>query len=1091
MELEEQNRVLDNDKKNMLVSASAGSGKTYIMIKYINTLICKHKVPVSKFLVLTFTKAAASQMKDRLEKRLKEMGDDPFVIEQLDLLSTANISTIHSFCEKYLKKYANLLNLSESFKIVDENMSQKIRDDAFENAYKRFEKEHPQEFQELALSFKNDKKQVSGIVFEIEKLANSVANKEEFLKSNLEHAEDYFQKATDFLFENVKNVIKQCLQDVEKLHLNEFQTTLETSLRDFLESKDIFEMSCATTIYAFPRLPNKKSVGEEVVAKLQEIKTKTMSQIKMVKELNFDDKQNVELQKNGILEKIVIEFFRTYEEEENQIKKLQNCLDFYDLEKLMKILSEKENLFSGIEYVFVDEYQDTNKIQEKIIKNIAKNSNFVAVGDVKQGIYGFRLASSEIFLKDLKDFQEDENSAVNFLQSNFRSSQKVLDFVNSIFKVCMREEETGIDYEKTSMLKGMGDFAEEDAKAVNIDIVSLPEEEEDEIPKIYSVKNAKVSKKNENLTILNDIKWRIMQVMSSQISENGKLRKAKFSDIAILSRNRNGLYVELEKFLQESGIPVVSNSRSILMKQPEMQMLLSFLKLVMTFDDDVACVSVLMSGMFGLSAEEIFEEKSDSILTLCEVVKEDKNGKFAKFNEIFNNFKEKYAIFGLKHELLELFSKTNYRAYLNLNHKNLNNFVDAFLNEVEKFDYDLPALVNYLETVEIVVSPDVSEVEDAVLLTTIHNSKGLEYPIVFLIGCEQSLSKSRPKVAVEINERFGLALKIYDRENNSELTSARMRAIQLQEKGKNFAEELMIFYVALTRAKNRLYLFGKNDGKIFDAMSLDSCDSYFDFIFYALKNEAKSLQKDGKFEDENLSINFIESVEEEKFGEKQNLEILQKDGEIAEKIEKYLNFKYKFDEKHNFRLKESVTSLNQKNQEEPLEKFNTESITFSSVSVEIGNAYHSALKCIDFQKVSNFQTLEEEMDKFVVFFDESLIDKNILLQNIMILKSLTEGAQIFKEKEFILKDKICNLLESNEDDEILVQGVVDLFAIKNEKVVLVDYKFSNSTNEKYLVEKYREQLKLYKIALQNAYNLEVENVFLLSLKNANLIKMDV
>ena len=190
------------------------------------------------------------------------------------------------------------------------------------------------------------------------------------------------------------------------------------------------------------------------------------------------------------------------------------------------LLSQQTNLFAGLKYVFVDEYQDTNKIQERIIKNVAKNSNFVAVGDVKQGIYGFRLASSEIFLKDLQDFQESESGAVNFLKCNFRSSQKVLDFVNDVFSVCMTKQSAGIDYLETSMLKQADNsrFVDEGVKAVNIDVISENDEEFVDVPEVYSVKEARLFVDEKNVVLLKDIKRRILEVLSSKISEDGKLR---------------------------------------------------------------------------------------------------------------------------------------------------------------------------------------------------------------------------------------------------------------------------------------------------------------------------------------------------------------------------------------------------------------------------------------------------------------------------------------------------------------------------------------------------------------------------------------
>ena len=165
--IEEQEKVLHNDKKNMLVSASAGSGKTYIMIKYITKLICEDRIPVNNLLVLTFTKAAATEMKERLQKRLQEMGKDKFVVEQIDSLSTANISTIHAFCEKNLKKYANLLGINENFAIADENLSQKIRQNAFDIALKKFNEEFENEYYELISNFKNNKSKLQEIMFEI------------------------------------------------------------------------------------------------------------------------------------------------------------------------------------------------------------------------------------------------------------------------------------------------------------------------------------------------------------------------------------------------------------------------------------------------------------------------------------------------------------------------------------------------------------------------------------------------------------------------------------------------------------------------------------------------------------------------------------------------------------------------------------------------------------------------------------------------------------------------------------------------------------------------------------------------------------
>lgn len=1098
MKIEEQERVLKNDKKNMLVSASAGSGKTYIMIKYVTKLICEDKIPVKDLLILTFTKAAATEMKERLLKRLKEMGSDPFVIEQIDSLSVANISTIHSFCEKNLKKYANLLGINENFEIADENVAQRIRQNAFENAFEKFNEKCPKDYFELISSYKNDKNKIKEIMFEIESLVNAIADKESFLQENLNSSDKFFDKATKFLFENAQKHLQELLKKVRDLHVDEFYDSLFEQLKNVLNSQDIFEMTSACRECAFPKLPLRKVVGDEVVDILNVLKKEINKQIASIIQLNLDEKMLADYQKTGHLEKILINLFQMYENEENDIKKTENYLDFYDLEKYMKKLSVQENLFAGLKYVFVDEYQDTNKVQERIVKNIAKNCNFVAVGDVKQGIYGFRLASSEIFLKDMHDFQQDKNSSVNFLQSNFRSSQKVLDFVNDIFKVCMTEESCGVDYANSSMLQGKMEFVDDKEKSVFLDLLAEKEEEKLALADVYSVKNDELFVDNQNLLQFEDVMRRINEVMSSQISDNGKLRKCRFSDIAILSRKRDALFGGLEEFLQKNGVPVVSNSRNLLLDEPEVQMLLSYLKIALNQDDDVAMASVLMSGLCDLTLQKILKEKDASDESLCEIVSDDKNGFFAKFNQNLREFRFDCVVFGARRAFLNLFNKTEYRAYLNQKpeHNKINMFVDKFLSQISAsgFEFDLAGLVNFFESVDITVSAEGASIEDAVLLTTIHNSKGLEYPIVFLIGCDQSLSKAQPKVDVEINENFGLAVKFYDRENNNEIITAKMQAIKEFEAQKDFVEELMIFYVAVTRAKNRIYMFGKFKDSIFEKISLEDCDSYFELVFFALRSVKEQFLKDGSFESETMqitAIDGIENIDQKIVQDFKNAEILP---EIAEKIEKYLDFHYDIDEKMNFKLKETVTSLNSRDAENKMEKYSNENFSFGSASVETGNAYHLALKTLDFGKIENMQDLEREMASNATIFEEisPLLDKEILLKNILLLKNVLKDAIVFKEKEFVMKDKICHLIDGeNLQDEILVQGIVDLFAQREDEIILIDYKYSNSTNEKYLIEKYKNQLKLYKKALENVFKMKIHQVYLLSLKNNNLIKVNI
>ncbi len=1088
MRIEEQEKVLANNKKNMLVSASAGSGKTYIMIKYICKLICEDRIPVQEFLVLTFTKVAATEMKERLQSRLKEAGNDEFIISQLDALSTANISTIHSFCEKMLKKYANLVGLNENFAVADEAYSQKIRCMAFDDALKIMEKEKPDDFLTLVEVFKNDKEKIREIIFQIEEMANSVADREDFFAKCVEKGQ--YEKAEKYLYENYLKNLQKNINTIEKLHVFDFETKIKEALYPIFNSKNLCEI--AKVEFSFPNLPKKKDVGEDVVKKLQSIKKDINKTLEKIQLLNLGDEENVEFQRNGVLEKQLVDLFKNYENRENLIKKSQNLLDFYDLEKYMSKLSQNENLFAGFKYVFVDEYQDTNKIQEKIIKNVAKNCNFVAVGDVKQGIYGFRLARPEIFLKDEVDFKNSDDGTVNYLQSNFRSSEKVLGFVNDIFKVCMTQESAGVDYEGTSMLRGMSKFEDDKQKAVTIDLVVPDEKVTQQLPDVYDVQNAPVDAVQKKSKILLDIKRRIQEVLESKIYVDGTFRDCKYSDIAICARKRGEFFDDLENFLIGEGIPVSSNSRNFLMDDVEIKMLVNFLKNALNMDDEVALLSCLLSPFCDLSLQEIQDEKGNE--NLCDIVKEDKNGKFQKFNKNLQNFRKNCIISGIKSAFLTLFEEIGYQSYINLRKPKSTPFVEKFLESISQsgFEFDLPALINYFEMVDIVVNGQVSAMADCVLLTTIHNTKGLEYPIVFLVGCDQSLSKAKPKSDIEINEEFGLAVKFYDKIDNNEVVGVKMRAIEHQKKKKDFVEELMIFYVALTRAKNRLYLFGQYNDSCFEKFDLEKCDSYFDFIFFALKNAKEKFLKDNFFEDENMQINLIEDIQQNPISSDEKLNNFEISSKNVEKIEKYLDFSYKFSEKQNFKLKESVTRLSQRNAENDFEKYSNENFSFAGAGVEIGNAYHLALKTLDFEKISSIEDLKREKTiNNKIFCDiENLVDDKILLENILMLKTLTHGGTVMKEKEFVMKEKLSNLLSDCDfDDEILLQGIVDLFVVKDGEIILVDYKYSNSNNDEYLIYKYNTQLKFYKMAIENAFNLQVKQIYLLSLKNSHLIKI--
>lgn len=1092
-EIEEQTRVLENKKKNMIVSASAGSGKTFVMIKYITKLVCEKNIPIKDFVILTFTKAAAAEMKERLEKSLRSQENSPYIVEQLDNLATANITTIDAFYERNLKKYANLVGLNENFDILDGNLTKKLKFDAFKVALNNFYEKNNDGYARLIEVFKNDDNKIREVLFKLEDLLDSVSDKEKFWKENLNESSRLFDDALQFLYENYRNKLQEGLERVSALKVGEYEEKLGVAVNELVSCKDMFEMARVAEEIAIPRKPQKKQIGEDVAQELGDVLENIRGVVKDLQQLNLLDTSNVEYQRAAMLEKTLLELYLEYEQVSNEMKIARNALTFADLSKYMTSLSEKTNLFEDIQYVFVDEYQDTNKIQARIIKNIAKNSNFVAVGDVKQGIYGFRLASCETFLEDVENFENDENSAVNYLKENFRSSQKVLDFVNDVFKVCMTENSSGVDYEGNAMLHAFNKFDDDGQKAVNIRLIKKDEEENEALPEVYSVKNAVSKIEIASLKQILDIKNQIFDVRGSKIFDGGVLRDCKYGDIAILSRNRTELFNNLAMYLQESGIPVYANSKKKLLDEIEIQVVLNFLKIALNFDDDIALLSVLLSPFGGFDLPEIIDAMDGR--ELHEIVKE--NEKFASVFEKIEVLNNQMLLYGAKVALRKLFDKCGYFAYLNMkpNYAELNSTLKIFLQQIDEsgFAFDLPALINYFESVDIDITSTLASSDDCVIMDTIHGSKGLEYPIVFLIGCDKSVMDGARKDNhdVKVDERFGFSLKYFDTESNENAVSVRMKASTVASYKKNFVEELMIFYVALTRAKNRLYLFGDYNASSLEKYSLLSCKSYFDWIFYALPKLKHGLKENDTFVSDDLLACVLSDVTEKRIEVQQAERNVEFDERISSRIEEYLNFEYKYDDKLNFKLKESVTELNSKHDEDKMEKYSNENFKFGGAGVEIGNAYHLALKILDFEKINSTADIQTMLTNSAEFPENEMkiLNFDLLLKNILILKELTSGGMCYKEKDFIMKEKLCNLLDNVPfKDEILVQGIVDLFVVKGKEVCLIDYKYSNSTNENYLINKYKNQLKFYKMAIENALNLHISDVYLLSLKQAKLIK---
>ena len=1096
---DEQRAVLENKKQNLIVSASAGSGKTHTMIEYLSNLIIKKKIPVKKILVLTFTKAAASEMKSRLEKKLKEQKFDKFILQQIDDLSIANICTIDAYCEKLVKRYINLLPINAGFEIYEPKKLNEIKTFAFNFAFEKFKEENKNEYFEIFNSYRSNLDNVKKIMDQLENIMQVIVDPEKFFEELINNQSEMFDKALEIIFEDIKNEIKYCKERYEEIRLSvekqeKYFDNFINICNYILNEDDIFNLSKTIIGIDLPRNLSLKQAGE-FYDELKYLKDKKVSVIfNKITNLNLSNKELVQKQRENKLVIALLKLFKNYSYELDEIKRKRNIISISDLEKYASIICSQnlEEIQDNFEYVFVDEYQDTNKVQENLIRSIAGKSNFFAVGDAKQGIYGFRLASSDIILNTMEDFKNQENGDSLTLSHNFRTDKVILDFINFVFEKIMTKESCKIDY-KENTITGEKNFEKGNLPSIRVDVAKIKKEQKELASGMYSVLEDEIESDDENTLESEIIQTRIEELLQNEIYDEklDSMRKVEYKDIAVLFRKRNKALENLEACLIKKHIPVISDTKRKFFDEPENIIILNFLKVALSYEDDIALASCLVSPFGSVTLSELANIKmkyQDKLFYEKIILEKDSNEKIKEFFDIVDEFNYLYNQKGIYFALNRIFDNVNFYAYIKAQNdgENKYNMVSYLLSDILQsgYNYDLANLINYLESVENSVSNNNSLSNNSVLLTTIHGTKGLEYPIVILADCGSSFFGSGDKLEIEIDETFGLATKIYDKDENQKFSSVQMQAIKTLSKKSDFAQELMIFYVALTRAKNLLLMSGVcEENKLEKKEKITDCSTYFDLIFYCLTDA----QFDEFVHNENIKVSncefsLIDEVENININQKDEFIIGNYEQEDFDKIKEYLEFEYKDKDFCKMNFKNSVTQILQT---ESHKKLTTQS--YNEELAEEGILYHEILRQVNFEDINTKDDVVLFLQKkFKEEFERLNID--IIFNNIMLLKKLSQNKKVYKERSFILQEELKNIKNTTCKENCLIQGLVDLFLLGEENI-LIDYKFTNIQDDEKILERYKTQLVLYKLAIEKGYNVIIDKIFILSLKNSKLIEL--
>ena len=1081
---DEQKKILENKLQKTIVSASAGTGKTATIINYIAKLI-KSGEKIKRMLIVTFTNNAANEMKERLLDKLLKDADKADIQEQIDDVMTADISTIHAYLQKIIKQNIDKFSISENYSIPTQTKSEDLKRQAFSLAYQQACKS--ERFENLLLSLSKEKNLLKEMVESLEEHFSVQQDCQKSLEFYKQHQSKIFDEAQRCLnkklvegFYSFAGICEKIILQTSSDNKNfKYLQNYKAELQKIASENTLRENLAIMKAFNFGRVSDSKQLSVEFLSLKDEVKS-IIDEYK-----NFDPKDEKQWKVNGIVED-VYDFYDLYIKNLEILKSNENLLEFNDLEKFTNILMQDERILNELQndfdYVFVDEYQDTNPVQEKIIKLISKNSNFMVVGDPKQGIYGFRNATSQIMKNDIKSL-ENGDGQVYYLKTNFRSDPHILNFVNLVFENVMFDKTTGVDYKNSSMFKGEAKFNPSEFPPVRIDVLNemTKEKEEKKLEEVYDITNDRLEVDQKNMFEAEVIATRVQDLVMSNIfdTKTEKYRKVNYSDITILVRGKGSLVDRILEVFSRKKIPVVSSLQSNIFENEEIEVLLNYLKIAVDIKDDVALASAMASKLGGFSLDALCQmrQKSDEKKYFYEVVLQDEGAK--DFLDELENFKLNVFSKGIKSAFLMLFTNHDYYSYLLSKNDGVSqkNYVEKFLDIILSSGYnqDIPALIKYLQAGEL-KSPSTLSGTNAVSIMSIHASKGLEYPIVMLAGMEKEISKKMTgnSSKFSIDNDFGLGIVSFDYENETKKDDIVLKAIKQKKQKREFIDEIMLLYVAMTRAKNHLYIVGKqrvDENAIENPEDIFKQKSYMDLILNGLKTSCKQ-SVDG------VEINNIEEVEQEQLPERK---IITGKDIYSNQIRNYLDFVYPFLDSTKLRFKNSVTGINSKDEETK-----KEFALSGEENLETGNAYHKALELLDFEKINCVADIENSLPEDMTGID--LINKDILFKNINILKEKTRDLKIYKEKQFTMTMSSREIQENLPDEKIMIQGIVDLFAI-GRKNILIDYKYSNIKIDDVLREKYKKQLFLYKKAIEKAYNLKLDEIYLLSLKYARIIEI--
>lgn len=1136
---EEQSKAIETRGKNMLVAAAAGSGKTAVLVERIFRIITE-QTDVDKLLVVTFTNAAAKEMSVRLYNKLSEALQEEGISQsrkerltrEIILLSSANITTVHSFCQKVIKNNFKESGVDPAAGVVEEKENEIIKEECLDKVLSGYYEEYNPTFRRLLDIYGryNSDKNLRETIFNIERVANSCVNPGKWLEEQYERydctkindfcetkwAENIIDNTTlaiqayqneyvrlrDYAIDNGGNFYEAMLSsDIDSL--NAFYNILTACKSEW---QSLYDAAQTVSFAKAPTLSSKikSTMSEEEVdicvrvkAKRDKIKTNVLSLLKdkfgTCASMPVDEMKLL-YEEMKMLSQIVIELMEAHKEE----KKKRNYIDFNDFEHiayetLMNNPTVCEYYRELFDEIYIDEYQDTSEIQEAILTTISRNqTNMFMVGDVKQSIYSFRQARPDIFIRKYKEYDKknDEYGTLLLLNKNFRSSKGVVDSVNHVFTNIMNETTCSMDYtEKECLNYGATGF---DGKNEN-DAVELH-----------------LIDKNSNITEMQFVAKKIRQLVDEKYQimnlKTGQLTDVKYSDIVILLRSFANKAQDYAKALADEGIPVYYHIDGGFFDCGEINVIMSFLRIIDNPLQDMHFVSVLRN-IYGVTDSELAEINiyyTQNVATAgikrgeqyfygaCKYYAEKHGGKIAAILERYNNIRSRADAMTVSSLMWLILHENSFYDILLAEpdgyeyRSNINILINNAINYDKNTGKGLYGFISYYELLKKrkldLSSGGSSAGGDCVNIISVHKSKGLEYPVVFLADTGKNFNLRDLDAKMVVHSSLGYGPTCYEQDENTKITypSIMKECIKQRSHRDYRAEEMRILYVAMTRAKDKLIITGKTT-KTFEDFSRDSSEkrnvitgrpldyhilnamSYLDWLamYYCGRNDEDKdvlhqvlaseddaqadIEDDAEVYDERpVQVAFLPRMPE--YTGENIVDAKKTSKELPSKISvtEVKRLMEAFEDENTVHLPE----INCEMQEIPdFSQEKTESVTGKNQ----GTLLHLCLQKMDYNAVKDINMSEEPGKMAPEYIDELImeltdarlintqdagaIQKEILQKFILsdFAKKIANADKMVREKPFTMKTVLNG-------QQVTLQGIIDCVIEEAGKITLIDFK---------------------------------------------------